>query len=173
MGNEILVQGSGFTQKSIVYFNGVARETAFVNSEELVATIPHDAITDEAIENLNIDEDGYIKIVDRIKDMLNVSGYKVYSVHVEDVLVEHPDIEIAAIEGVKDPKRPGSEIVKAFIQLKEGVSATDAVKESIKKFAAENLSKYENPKQWEFREEIPLTMVGKVLKRELRDEANQ
>ncbi len=119
------------------------------------------------------DEDGYLKIVDRIKDMLNVSGYKVYSVRVEDILVEHPDIEIAAIVGVKDPKRPGSEIVKAFIQLKEGVSATDTVKESIKKFAAENLSKYENPKQWDFREEIPLTMVGKVLKRELRDEANQ
>ncbi|MHA1131483.1 MAG: AMP-binding protein [Candidatus Helarchaeota archaeon] len=119
------------------------------------------------------DEDGYLKIVDRIKDMLNVSGYKVYSVHVEDVLIEHPDIEICAIIGVKDPKRPGSEIVKAVVQLKEGVEATDAVKESIKKYAAENLSKYENPKQWEFRAEIPLTMVGKVLKRELREESNK
>jgi len=118
-----------------------------------------------------MDEDGYFKIVDRTKDMLIVSGFKVYSVHVEDILTRHPDIEITAIIGLKDPKRPGSEIVKAVIQLKEGVALTDDVKESIKKYAADNLSKYENPKIWEFREEIPLTLVGKVLKRELREKS--
>ncbi|MHA1315617.1 MAG: AMP-binding protein, partial [Candidatus Helarchaeota archaeon] len=96
-----------------------------------------------------IDEDGYIKIVDRTKDMLNVSGYKVYSVHVEDVLTKHPDIQICAIIGVENPKRPGSEIVKAVIQLQENVELTKDVEESIKKFAEENLSKYENPKIWE------------------------
>ncbi|HUY00940.1 MAG TPA: AMP-binding protein, partial [Candidatus Deferrimicrobium sp.] len=116
------------------------------------------------------DEQGYLKIVDRIKDMLNVSGYKVYSVRVEDILTKYPDIEICAIIGLEDPKRPGSEIVKAFIQLKEGVAATETVKQSIQKYADENLSKYEVPKQWEFREELPLTLVGKVLKRELRDQ---
>ncbi|MHA1146186.1 MAG: AMP-binding protein, partial [Candidatus Helarchaeota archaeon] len=96
-----------------------------------------------------MDEDGYIKIVDRTKDMLNVSGYKVYSVHVEDVLTKHPDIQICAIIGVENPKRPGSEIVKAVIQLQENVELTKDVEESIKKFAEENLSKYENPKIWE------------------------
>ncbi len=120
-----------------------------------------------------MDEDGYIKIVDRTKDMLIVSGFKVYSVHVEDVLTKHPDVEIAAIIGLKDPKRPGSEIVKAYITLKEGVEATAELMESIKKYAADNLSKYENPKQWEFRDELPLTLVGKVLKKELREEANK
>ncbi|NVM55593.1 MAG: AMP-binding protein [Candidatus Helarchaeota archaeon] len=120
-----------------------------------------------------MDENGYIKIVDRIKDMLIVSGYKVYSVHVEDILVKHPDIEIAAIIGLKDPNRPGSEIVKAVIQLEEGTSATEEVKENIKAYAKESLSKYENPKIWEFREELPLTLVGKVLKRELREEAQK
>ncbi|MHA2297371.1 MAG: AMP-binding protein [Candidatus Hodarchaeales archaeon] len=115
-----------------------------------------------------MDEDGYIQIVDRIKDMLIVSGFKVYSVHVEDVLVKHPDVEIAAIVGLKDPNRPGSEIVKAFIKLKPGIEPTEEIKKNIKEFAAEKLSKYEMPKDWEFREEMPLTAVGKVLKRALR-----
>ncbi|MFW9995817.1 MAG: AMP-binding protein [Candidatus Odinarchaeota archaeon] len=115
-----------------------------------------------------MDEDGYIQIVDRIKDMLIVSGYKVYSVHVEDIMAKHPDVELAAIVGLPDPDRPGSETVKAYIKLKSGIEPTKEVQESIKKFASENLSKYENPKVWEFREELPLTTVGKVLKRALR-----
>lgn len=117
-----------------------------------------------------MDEDGYIKIVDRTKDMLIVSGFKVYSVHVEDIMTKHPDIELIAIIGLKDPERPGSEIVKAVVQLKEGIIPTDSVKESLKKYASEHLSKYENPKLWEFRESLPLTVVGKVLKRSLREE---
>ncbi|MFX0075890.1 MAG: AMP-binding protein [Candidatus Hermodarchaeota archaeon] len=118
-----------------------------------------------------MDEDGYITIVDRTKDMLIVSGFKVYSVHVEDILTKHPDIEMIAIIGLKDPDRPGSEIVKAVVQLKEGIEPTDSVKENLKKYATEHLSKYENPKLWEFRESLPLTVVGKVLKRSLREEA--
>ena len=120
-----------------------------------------------------MDEDGYITIVDRTKDMLIVSGFKVYSVHVEDVLTKHPDIELVAIIGLKDPDRPGSEIVKAVTQLKEGIQPTEQVKDNLKKYAAEHLSKYENPKVWEFRESLPLTAVGKVLKRSLREEATK
>ncbi len=120
-----------------------------------------------------MDEDGYITIVDRTKDMLIVSGYKVYSVHAEDVLTKHPDIEMVAIIGLKDPDRPGSEIVKAIVQLKEGVQPTDSVKDNLKKYATEHLSKYENPRIWEFRESLPLTTVGKVLKRALREESNK
>ncbi|MBD3253822.1 MAG: AMP-binding protein [Candidatus Lokiarchaeota archaeon] len=116
------------------------------------------------------DEDGYLKIVDRTKDMLSISGYKVYSVHVEDVLTKHPDIQLMAIIGLPDPNRPGSEIVKAVIQLKEGIEATDEVKEKILKYAQENLAKYEVPKKWEFVEELPTTAIGKVLKRALRKE---
>ena len=116
------------------------------------------------------DEDGYLKIVDRTKDMLIVSGFKVYSVHVEEVMTKHPDIQILAIIGIPNPDRPGAEIVKAVIQLKEGVEATDEVKESIKNYAEKNLSKYEVPKIWEFKAELPLTTIGKVLKRALREE---
>ena len=117
-----------------------------------------------------MDEDGFITIVDRTKDMLIVSGYKVYSVHVEDVLTKHPDIELVAIIGLKDPDRPGSEIVKAVVQLKEGLEPSESVKQTLKKYASEHLSKYENPRVWTFREELPLTLVGKILKRALREE---
>ncbi|TFF90142.1 MAG: AMP-dependent synthetase [Promethearchaeota archaeon] len=117
-----------------------------------------------------MDEKGYIKLVDRVKDMINVSGFKVYSVHVEEVMTKQQDIEIIALIGVKDEKRPGSEIVKAFITLKEGLEPTEEVKERIKQYAKDNLAKYEIPKLWEFKKELPLTTVGKVLKRELRNE---
>ncbi len=117
-----------------------------------------------------IDEDGYLTIVDRIKDMIIVSGFKVYSVHAEDVMTKHPDIRLIAIIGVPNPERPGAEIVKAIIQLKKDVDATDDIKESIRKYAEENLSKYEVPKIWEFREKLPLSVLGKVLKKVLRDE---
>lgn len=120
-----------------------------------------------------MDENGYIKIVDRTKDMLIVSGYKVYSVHVEDILTKHPDVELAAIIGLKDPDRPGSEIVKAIIKLKAGVDLTETLKENLKKYAIEKLSKYENPKIWEFRDELPLTVIGKVMKRALREETSK
>ena len=120
-----------------------------------------------------MDEDGYIKIVDRTKDMLIVSGFKVYSVHVEDIMTKHPKIELIAIIGLKDPERPGSEIVKAVVQLPQGDKKAESVKESLKNYASEHLSKYENPKLWEFRESLPLTVVGKVLKRSLREEATR
>ncbi len=116
------------------------------------------------------DEEGYLTIVDRTKDMLIVSGFKVYSVHVEDIMTKHPDIQLIAIIGVPNPDRPGAEIVKAVVQLKEGVEASEAVKESIKQYAQEHLSKYEVPKIYEFKEELPLSLVGKVLKKELRQE---
>ncbi|MFW9819343.1 MAG: AMP-binding protein [Candidatus Thorarchaeota archaeon] len=120
-----------------------------------------------------MDEDGFITIVDRTKDMLIVSGYKVYSVHVEDILTKHSNVEMVAIIGLKDSERPGSEIVKAIVQLKEDVQLNDKVKENLIKYASEHLSKYENPRIWEFRDSLPLTTVGKVLKRALRKEAEE
>jgi long-chain acyl-CoA synthetase len=117
-----------------------------------------------------MDEDGFITIVDRTKDMLIVSGYKVYSVHVEDILTKHPDVELVAIVGLKDPDRPGSEIVKAIVQLKQGKEPTEELKANLQKYASEHLSKYEIPRKWEFTKSMPLTAVGKVLKRALREE---
>jgi len=110
-----------------------------------------------------IDEDGYVHIVDRKKDMIIVSGYNVYPADVEAMLFEHPKVQEAAVIGVPD-ERTG-EMIKAFIILKEGQSATE---EEINVFCREHLAAYKVPKVIEFRNELPKSMVGKVLRRELR-----
>ena len=117
-----------------------------------------------------MDDEGYLKIVDRTKDMIIVSGFKVFSVKVEDVLSEHPAVDLIATVGVPNPERPGSEIVKAFIQLKPEYVGKDedALREDITKYAKERLTPYEAPKVIEFIDEVPLTAVGKINKKVLR-----
>jgi acyl-CoA synthetase (AMP-forming)/AMP-acid ligase II len=115
-----------------------------------------------------MDEDGYITIVDRTKDMINVSGFKVFSVEVDDKMNKHPAIELCSSVGIPDPERPGSEIVKLYVLLKEGFEASEETKAAILKFAQENLAKYKVPKYIEILKEIPLTTVGKVDKKVLR-----
>ncbi len=117
------------------------------------------------------DKEGYLRIVDRTKDMIIVGGFKVFSVKVEDVMSEHPAIDLIATIGLENPDRPGSEIVKAFIQIKPGYDYggdEKALKDDITKFAKEKLSAYEVPKVIEFRDELPLTPVGKLDKKVLR-----
>lgn len=110
-----------------------------------------------------ISADGFIKIVDRKKDMINVSGFKVYPNEVEDVLACHPDIVEAAVIGVPDSE--GSEVVKAFV-----VSTNpDLDIKAVRDFAKTKLTAYKVPHQVEFCKELPKTNVGKVLRRELRD----
>ena len=115
--------------------------------------------------------DGYLKIVDRTKDMIIVGGYKVFSSKVEDVLAEHPAIGMIALIGEPNPERPGSEIVNAYIQLDpeyayDGNEA--ALKESILKYATEKCAPYEVPKKIHVVKEVPLTAVGKIDKKVLR-----
>lgn len=116
-----------------------------------------------------MDEDGYFYIVDRIKDMINVSGMKVYSRVVEDILHEHPAVALAGVIGVPDPERPGSERVKAFIILKPEYDGKVTAEEIIN-YCKEKLPSYAVPKSVEFRKELPLTHVMKVFKRKLREE---
>ena len=105
-----------------------------------------------------------MKIVDRKKDMIIVSGFNVYPNEVEDVIVSHPDVVEAAAIGVPDEK--SSEAVKVFIvSSNENLTAAD-----IKEHAKKNLTAYKVPKHIEFRDELPKTNVGKILRRELRDE---
>jgi len=118
-----------------------------------------------------MDEDGYFYIVDRKKDIINVSGYKVASREVDDVLFEHPAVNMAATIGVPDPDRPGSEIVKAYVTLNEGYEPSPELAEEIKQSLRKSLAPYKVPKIIEFRKELPLSATGKVLKRELREEA--
>ncbi|MBN1571872.1 MAG: AMP-binding protein [Deltaproteobacteria bacterium] len=116
-----------------------------------------------------MDNEGYMRIVDRTKDMLIVGGYKVFSVKVEDVLCEHPAIDMVGIVGVENPERPGSELVKAFVQLTPGYSGDkEALKKDILDFAKKKLAPYEVPKTVEFMDQLPLTPVGKLDKKVLR-----
>lgn len=118
-----------------------------------------------------MDEDGYLKIVDRTKDMIIVGGFKVFSSKVEDILAQHPAIAVLALIGIQNPDRPGSELVKAYVQLAPEANldkGEEALKEEIIAFAKDNCSPYEVPKLIEFMDEIPLTAVGKIDKKVLR-----
>jgi len=116
-----------------------------------------------------MDKDGYFYLEDRIKDMINVSGLKVYSVKVEEVLFKHPAVAVAAAIGIPDPERPGSERVKAFIKLKEGYEG-EVTPEDIIALCQEQLPPYAVPRSVEFREDLPISAVEKLFKRALREE---
>jgi long-chain acyl-CoA synthetase len=108
--------------------------------------------------------DGFTKIVDRKKDMILVSGFNVYPNEIEEVIASHPGVLECAVIGVDDPR--SGEAVKAFIVRKDqNLSAEDVIK-----FCATQLTNYKVPKQIEFRTSLPKTNVGKILRRELRDE---
>ncbi len=115
-----------------------------------------------------MDEDGYFYIVDRLKDMVIVSGFKVFTKELDDVLFRHPDIEMAASIGIPDPERPGSERVGAAIVLKPGIERSDAEKEKILQYLRESVAPYKVPRAIEFMDRLPTSGVGKVLKRELK-----
>ena len=112
-----------------------------------------------------MDADGYVRIVDRKKDMIVVSGFNVYPNEVEDVLAAHPAVREAAVIGVPDPE--SGEAVKAFIVTSDpGLSA-----ETLRAYVREHLTGYKVPKLYEFRDELPKSNVGKILRKDLRAEA--
>ena len=112
-----------------------------------------------------MDADGYFTIVERKKDMIIASGYNVYPREVEEVLFEHPAVAEAAVVGMPDPYR--GETVKAFVVLKSGAAATA---EEIMAFCKERMAPFKVPKQVEFRKDLPKSLVGKVLRRTLREQ---
>ncbi|WP_417566782.1 long-chain fatty acid--CoA ligase [Marinobacter sp.] len=113
-----------------------------------------------------IQEDGYIRIVDRKKDMIIVSGFNVFPNEIEDVISSHPKVVECAAVGISDAK--SGEAVKVYlVPTAEGVTENE-----LKEFCRERLTAYKVPKHYEFRDELPKTNVGKILRRELRDEAN-
>jgi len=115
-----------------------------------------------------MDEDGYFYIVDRLKDMVNVSGFKVFTRTVDDTLMEHPDIDMAATIGLPNPDKPGSEIVATAIVLKPGIEKSEAEREKILNYMKEKVAPYKVPKRIDFMDALPTSSVGKILKRELR-----
>jgi len=116
----------------------------------------------------HMDENGYIFIVDRIKDMINCSGFKVYPRHIEEAIYQHEAVEEVTVIGVPDDYR--GEAPAAYIKLRQGHSANA---EDILAFLRPKISKIEMPRDIEFRDQLPKTMIGKLSKKELREEADK
>ena len=129
--------------------------------EETAAALPEGSLHTGDVGYM--DEQGWFYIVDRKKDQINAGGYKVWPREVEDVLYGHEAVREAAVVGVADPYR--GETVKAFVSLRAGQSVTDA---ELIAFAKERMAAYKYPRQIEFLDEIPKTVTGKLLRRELR-----
>ncbi|MBS2970097.1 long-chain fatty acid--CoA ligase [Metabacillus sp. KIGAM252] len=113
-----------------------------------------------------VDDEGYLYIVDRKKDLIIASGYNIYPRDVEEVLYEHPAVQEAVVIGVPDPYR--GETVKAILVCKEGKSASA---EEMIEFCRNQMAAYKVPREVEFRAELPKTNVGKILRRALREES--
>jgi len=112
-----------------------------------------------------IDEDGYLFITDRLKDVIFCSGFKVYPRIIEDALYQHPDVAEVVVIGIPDDYR--GETPKAFVTLKNGSAISEA---ELLKFAAGRLNPIERPTEIEFRDTLPKTLIGKLSKKELVEE---
>ncbi len=117
----------------------------------------------------SLDEDGYIHFVGRDDDVITSAGYRIGPGEIEDCLIRHPAVALAAAVGKPDPVR--TEIVKAFVVLKEGHRPSDELASDIQAFVRSRLSAHEYPREIAFRSNLPLTTTGKVIRRVLRDEA--
>jgi len=116
-----------------------------------------------------MDENGYFVLEDRVKDMANISGYKVYTTEVDEVLFKYPGVAMAAAVGIPDPERPGSERIKVFIKPKDEYKGKLTADEIIA-YCKDKLPAIAVPKSVEFRDDLPLTVTEKIFKRVLRDE---
>ena len=115
-----------------------------------------------------MDEDGYFFVVDRKKDMIIASGFNIYPREIEEILYEHEAIQECIVAGIPDPYR--GETVKAYIVLKEGKTVTE---KELDVFCRKNLAAFKVPRKYEFRDELPKTAVGKILRRSLIEEEVQ
>ncbi len=119
---------------------------------------------------VRMDEEGYFHFFDRKRDLIKYKGYSVFARHVEEVLYRHPQIKAAGVVGVPDPKV--GQLIKAYVVLQSDARGKIS-EEEIMEFCRENLAHYKVPKIIEFRGELPKTDVGKVSRRELREEAEE
>jgi acetyl-CoA synthetase len=116
-----------------------------------------------------VDDEGYVRFVGRDDDVITSSGYRIGPGEIEDCLIRHPAVALAAAVGKPDPLR--TEIVKAFVQLKPGFTPSDALAVEIQMFVRTRLSAHEYPREVEFVEQMPMTTTGKVIRRLLREKA--
>src|SRR6266568_4179663 len=151
-----LVEGYGLSEAGPVTYWNREEETAniFVNGWMRTGDIG------------KMDEDGYFYVLDRAKDMIIASGFNVYPREVEEILFLHPSVQEAAVIGVPDEYR--GETVAAFVILKPGIEASEATRQDILSYCKHNLTPYKVPKILEFRQSLPKSLIGKVLRRELK-----
>jgi long-chain acyl-CoA synthetase len=113
----------------------------------------------------HMDDEGFFVVTDRKKDMVNVGGLKAYPREIEDTLYEHPAIQMAGVIGVPRVEDPSNEYVKAFVVLKDGATATS---EEIIDWCRDKMAGYKRPREVDIVDTLPLSTVGKILRRELR-----
>ena len=116
-----------------------------------------------------VDDEGYFTFVGRDDDVITSAGYRIGPGEIEDCLIKHPAVALAAVIGKPDPMR--TEIVKAFIVLKSGQARSDALADDIQSFVRTHLSAHEYPREIAFIDEMPMTTTGKVIRRLLRAKA--
>lgn len=115
-----------------------------------------------------VDEEGFFYVVDRKSDMIIAGGFNIYPREIEEVLYEHPAVEEAVVAGIPDDYR--GETVKAYVVLKKGATVTE---EQLDEFCREHLAPFKVPRHYEFKDELPKTAVGKILRRQLVDEEKE
>jgi acetyl-CoA synthetase len=115
------------------------------------------------------DSEGYVRFIGRDDDVITSAGYRIGPAEIEDCLIRHPAVALAAVVGKPDPMR--TEIVKAFVQLKPGIEGTDALAAEIRDFVRTKLSAHEYPREIAFIDAMPMTTTGKVIRRLLRERA--
>jgi acetyl-CoA synthetase len=116
-----------------------------------------------------VDEEGYVTFVGRDDDVITSAGYRIGPGEIEDCLIKHPAVALAAVIGKPDPVR--TEIVKAFIVLKPGIEGSEALAGEVRDFVRTRLSAHEYPREVAFIREMPMTTTGKIIRRMLRDKA--
>lgn len=114
-----------------------------------------------------VDENGYIWFVGRQDDLITSAGYRIGPGEIEDCLLKHPAVAMTAVVGRPDELR--TEIVKAFIVLKDQMEGTDKLRNEIQQFVRERLAAHEYPREIEFITELPMTATGKIIRRKLRE----
>mgnify|MGYP003302208396 CR=1 FL=1 len=115
-----------------------------------------------------MDSDGFIYFKQRLKRLIVSSGYNIYPSYVEDIICKHPLVDSCVVIGI--PHEYKKQVAKAYIVLKNGEKATGSIKKEIKKYCEDNLSKYSWPYEYEYRDSIPTTLVGKVAYKKLEEE---
>ena len=117
----------------------------------------------------HMDEEGWVYFKLRIKRMIVSNGYNIYPSQLENIIDAHPNVSVSTVIGIPHPYK--REVAKAFIVLKDGIEPTDEVKQNIYNYCKQNIAKYALPKEFEYRDELPKTLVNKVDVIRLREES--